>query len=168
VSEWTANYDGVIGTSPIILPHLCVKCARPSDDGVRYKASLDWTPGWIWIGIFWGFFPVILLYYASVRRVDVEYSLCAEHRATLRKRKKAALWLAGGFLVLVAAAIATRFVYLWPVAFVVFVAAVITWMMSRPPLRAAGHEDGVFGIRGFGPDFLAGLAQGRQRSSDYA
>jgi hypothetical protein len=168
VSEWTANDEGVIGTSPIILPHLCVKCGQSSHGGTRYEAELDWTPGWIWIGILWGFFPVILLYYASVRRVDVEYSLCTEHRAVLRRRKQAALWIAAGFLVVVAAAIAARVVYLWPVAFVVFLAAVITWSMSRPPLRTAGHEDGVFGIRGFGPDFLSAVAGGHRRSSEYA
>lgn len=168
MSEWIANYEGVVGTSPIILPHLCVKCARPSDGGIRYEASLDWTPGWIWLGVLWGFFPVILLYYAYVRRVDAEYSLCREHLCVLRRRKRAALWLAAAFAAALAAAIAAQIVLLGAVAGALLIAAVVSYVLSRPPLRAAGHEDGTFGIKGFGPDFLNVVAGPRRRSADYA
>lgn len=157
--DWVVHERGVIGTSPIVLPHRCITCGRPTEDGgVRYRTILHWYPGWIWIGIFWGILPYVLLYYASRRPVKVDYSLCSDHVRSGRTKKYVTLGLALAFLVALAATIATRF---WPVgawvSLVLFLAAVAGWFVCGPPLRAADHDDGVFAVRGFGREFLSEL-----------
>jgi hypothetical protein len=159
MSDWMVKDRGVIGTSPIILPDCCVDCGRPGSDGIRAQTRLYWYPGWVWVGIFWGIFPVYLLYLAARRGVDVEYSICSEHVASMKRKKRAGLISAAFFVVLLAAAIYFRNPYLGGAALLALVVAAIMYMISGSPLRAAGHEDGVFGIKGFDDAFLEAAAR---------
>jgi hypothetical protein len=148
----------VIGTSPIVLPHFCVDCGRPSEGGTRSESTLYWSPSWIWVGIFWGFVPIVLLYYAARRGVDISFSLCPIHARSLRLKKRAALIMTAAFVVALAAAIVFQSMYAAFVALALFILALIMFAAAGTPLRAAGHEDGVFGIKGFDRRFLAAVA----------
>jgi hypothetical protein len=159
VSDWMVENGGVIGTSPIILPDFCVDCGRHGADGIRAQTRLYWYPGWVWVGIFWGIFPVYLLYLAARRGVDVEYSICSEHVESMKRKKRAGLISAACFVVLLAAAIFFQNPYLGGAALLALVVAAIMYMTSGSPLRAAGHEDGVFGIKGFDDTFLEAAAR---------
>jgi hypothetical protein len=164
MSDWIVDQKAVIGTSPIILPDFCVDCGRPASTGTRIDSTLHWSPGWIWIGIFWGFIPIFLLYYAARRGVDINYSLCALHARSIKLRKRAALATTAAFVAVLAAAIGFHYLYAGFAALAIFVIALIMWMAAGSPLRAAGHEDGVFGIKGFDKHFLAAAA-GRSPST---
>jgi hypothetical protein len=159
VSDWVVEGDIVVGTSPILLPHICVECGRPSAGGVRYESDLFWYPGWIWIGILCGIIPAWLLYKASRRAVYVEYSLCADHVLSLRRRKLAGAVLMVAFAAVLAAAIAARSVPLGPVAGLLFIAGIVAYMAARPPLRAVDQYERMFVLRGFGREFLEGAAR---------
>ena len=159
MSDWVVEGDIVIGTSPILLPHFCVECGRPSAGGVRYESDLYWYPGWIWIGVLWGIVPAWLLYYASRRAVYVEYSLCADPALSLRRRKLASALLMVAFIAVLAAAIAARSVLLGPVAGLLFIAGVVTYMTARPPLHTVDQDEGMFVLRGFGREFLEGATR---------
>ncbi len=155
MSDWIVDKNAIIGTSPMSLPDLCVECGRDASGGRRVDARLYWYPRWIWVGILWGVFPVVLLYYAARRPLEISYSLCPQDDRSLRTRKRAALVMWALFVALLIAAIATHFNRACVIATVVlFFAAVIAHFMALVPLTAAGHEDGVFGIKGFSKNFL--------------
>ncbi len=156
VSDWMVAKDAIVGTSPMKLPDRCVECGRRISGGRRVETTLYWYPRWIWVGILWGVFPAILLYFASRRRLEISYSLCSDDDRSLRKRKRVAMAAWALFLALLIATVVTQGnrVYLIA-AFVLLFVALILHMMAGVPLTVAGHEDGVFGIKGFGKEFLS-------------
>ena len=159
MTDWMVAEKAVIGTSPMELPHLCIVCGRQPQSGRRLDATLYWAPRWIWFGILWGVVPVVLLYYAARRPLKIEYSLCGEHLRSLRLRKHLAQ---ASWVVLIAAIVACvvgrgRSAILI-VAGAIFLVTLVLNMMAWLPLRVAGHEDGVFGVRGFSKEFLTRAA----------
>jgi Na+-transporting NADH:ubiquinone oxidoreductase subunit NqrB len=158
VSDWIVAKDAIVGTSPMELPDRCVECGRDASGGRRVDTTLYWYPRWIWLGIFWGVIPVVLLYYAARRPLKISYSLCPEDDRSLRTRKRVAIGVWALFVAFLVAAVATHFNRFCVIAAIVlFFGAVIVHFMAVVPLSAAGHEDGVFGIKGFGKDFLSGV-----------
>jgi hypothetical protein len=138
------------------LPERCVECGRKASGGQRVQTTLYWYPRWIWVGIIWGVFPALLLYFASRRPLDISYSLCADDYRSLRARKRAAMGAWALCVVLLIAAVATHFNrFCLIAAFVLFFVAVIVQMMARVALTVAGHDGGVFGVRGLSKDFLS-------------
>ncbi len=165
MSDWIVDKNAIIGTSPMELPDRCVECGKDASGGRRVDTRLYWHPRWIWVGILWGVVPVALLYYAARRPLEISYSLCAQDDRSLRLRKRAALVMWALFGALLIAAIATHFNRACVFATVaLFFAAVIAHFMSLVPLTAAGHEDGVFGVKGFSKNFL--LAAGGPKAGD--
>jgi hypothetical protein len=155
LTDWTVAEKAVIGTSPIELPNLCIDCGRESSGNRHLKTTLYWMPRWIWVGVFWGILPVVLLYYAARRPLAVEYSLCEEHFRWLRLRKRVALAMWVVFTGVLAACIATHATSALLIAgLVTFVLTVVATMMAWLPLRVVAHEDGVFGVKGFSREFL--------------
>ncbi len=78
MSDWIVAENAIIGTSPMELPDRCVECGRDASGGRRVDTRLYWYPRWIWVGILWGVFPVVLLYYAARRPLEIRYSLCPQ------------------------------------------------------------------------------------------
>jgi hypothetical protein len=155
VSDWIVAENAIIGTSPMELPDRRVECGRDASGGLRVDTRLYWYPRWIWVGILWGVFPVVLLYYAARRPLEISYSLCPHDDGSLRMRKRAALVMWALFVALLIAAVATHFNRACVIATVVlFFVAVIAHFMALVPLTVAGHEDGVFGVKGFSKKFL--------------
>ncbi len=165
MSDWIVEKKAIIGTSPMELPDRCVECGGDASGGRRVDTRLYWYPRWIWVGILWGVFPVALLYYAARRPLEISYSLCPRDDHSLRMRKRAALVMWALFVALLIAAIATQFNRACVIATVaLFFVAVIAHFMALVPLTAAGHEDGVFGVKGFSKNFL--LAVERPKAGD--
>ena len=163
--DWIVAKNAIVGTSPMELPDRCVECGRKASGGRRVETTLYWYPRWIWVGVLWGVFPVILLYFASRRRLKISYSLCPDDDRSLLTRKRAAMGAWALFVAVVIAAIATHFNRSCMIAaFVLFFVALIVHMMAGVPLRVAGHEHGVFGIKGFGKGFL--FASGEHGSAE--
>ena len=147
------------------LPERCVECGREASGGRRVHTRLFWHPRWIWVGILWGVVPVVLLYDAARRPLEISYSLCPHDDRSLRMRKRAALVMWALFVALLIAAVATHFNRACVFAAVaLFFAAAIAHFMSLVPLTVAGHEDGVFGVKGFSKKFL--LTVGGPRAGD--
>jgi hypothetical protein len=160
VSDWIVAKDAIVGTSPMKLPDRCVECGREASGGRRVETTLYWYPRWIWVGILWGVFPAILLYFASRRRLEISYSLCPDDDRSLRKRKRVAMGIWALFVAFVIAAVATHFNrFCMIAALVLFFVAWIVQMMTGVPLTVAGHEDGVFGVKGFGKEFLSAAGE---------
>jgi hypothetical protein len=156
MSEWIVASDALVGTSPMELPGRCVECGGDVSGGRRVDSTLYWYPRWIWVGILWGVIPVILLYYASRRPLKIGYSLCPKDDWSLRMRKRVEMVMGALFAAFLIAGVATHFNrFCMIAAIVLFIAALIVHFMAQVPLRAAGHEDGVFGVRGFSKDFLS-------------
>jgi hypothetical protein len=165
LSDWVVAKDAIIGTSPMELPDRCIECGRKAPGGRRVETTLYWYPRWIWVGIVWGVFPVFLLYFASRRRLEISYSLCPDDDRSLRTRKRMAMGAWALFLALLIAAVATHFNRISMIAaLVLFFVAWIVQMMAGVPLTVAGHEDGAFGVKGLGKEFL--LAEGERRSTE--
>ena len=165
MSDWMVAKNAIVGTSPMKLPDCCVECGRKASGGRRVEATLYWYPRWIWVGILWGVFPAILLYFASRRRLEISYSLCPDDNRSLRTRKRVALGTWALFVAVVIAAAATHFNRSCMIAaFVLFFVALIVQMMASVPLMVGGHEDGVFGVKGFGDEFL--LAAGEPSGAE--
>jgi hypothetical protein len=155
MTDWMVADDAVVGTSPIALPPICVDCGRESPDNLYIETKLYWYPRWIWVGLIWGVFPAVLLYYAARRPLLIGYALCDDHVRWLRARRRLAYTMWAIFVALVVASVATRaWEPLLIATFVVFVISAIASMMSWSPLRVAAHDDGVFGVRGFSAEFL--------------
>lgn len=152
--RWTVDAGTIVGMSPMELPDRCVKCGRYVPGGRRVEATLYWYPRRIW----WG--PFIVYAYVLERRpLEISYSLCPQHDRSLERRQQAALGLWALFVALLIAAFATQGNRICLVAaFALFIAALIVQTMARLPLWAASHDDGVFGVKGFGKDFLAAVA----------
>ncbi len=86
---------------------------------------------------------------------------------SLRLRKRAAFVMWALFVALLIAAVATHFNRACVIATVaLFFVAVVAHFMALVPLTAAGHEDGVFGVKGFGKNFL--LAVERPKAGERA
>ena len=155
MSDWIVAKDAIVGTSPMEMPDRCVECGRDASAGRRVDTTLHWYPRWIWVGILWGVIPAVLLYYAARRPLEISYSLCPQDDRSFRIRKRAALVMWALFVALLIAAVATHFNRACVIATVaLFFVAVIAHLMALVPLTAAGHEDGVFGVKGFSKDFL--------------
>lgn len=165
VSDWIVAKNAIVGTSPMELPDRCVECGRKASGGRRVETTLYWYPRWIWVGILWGVFPVVLLYFASRRRLEISYSLCSDDDRSLRTRKQVAIGAWALFVAVVIAAIATHFNRSCAIAaLVLFFAALTAQMLAGVPLVVAGHKHGVFGLKGFGKDFL--LATGEPGNAE--
>jgi hypothetical protein len=169
MTDWMITDRAVIGTSPMELPPICIDCGRERPDNVQVDTTLYWYPRWIWLGVLWGVFPIVLLYFAARRPLRIGYSLCEEHRRWRRTQMRMAY---GAWAVFVAVVVADIVTHGWPpllIALVVaLVIAAVLHMMAWLPLRVAGHEEGVFGVRGFSKEFLEQAARRSPRRSPRA
>jgi len=148
----------IVGTSPITLPACCVRCGQDSGNGVRVGTTLYAVPRWIWVGLLWGVFPVILLYYAARRPCDVEYWVCDECVARMRKRRCIALVLWAFFLAAVVVSVTSGLS--WYVGVAVLLLVVAAMIASRDPsLTAAGRDGRRFAVRGACPEFIAKVTE---------
>ena len=142
------------------LPPICIDCGQRSSNNARFETTLYWYPTWIWVGILFGVFPAVLLYFAARRPLHIRYCLCEQHVRWRRAQKRVAYAAWVIFVALMVACVTTRMnPPLLVAAVVMLVVAAVLYMMAWLPLRVAGHEDGVFGVRGFGKEFLEQAAQ---------
>src|SRR5262249_28232384 len=83
------------------LPDLCMKCGAPA---MVYKAkTFSWHPGWVYILLFFGLLPFIIVALIMTRRMTVRVPLCEAHKNHWFGRF---LILSGSFLALFAGGIA--------------------------------------------------------------
>jgi hypothetical protein len=161
MSDWivTDDVDAIVGTSPMALPPICVECGRECGgerENDRYiETTLYWFPRWIWFGLIWGIIPAVLLYYASRRPLRLGYALCEDHVRWQRRRIHVAWGVWTLFLAVFVGSVVTHGTPALLIATIaLLVIALVASMMSWSPLRVAGHEDGVFGVKGFSREFL--------------
>jgi hypothetical protein len=83
------------------LPDLCMKCGAPA---MVYKAkTFSWHPGWVYILLFFGLLPFIIVAVIMTKRMTVRVPLCEAHKNHWLGRF---LILSGSFLTLFAGGIA--------------------------------------------------------------
>jgi hypothetical protein len=146
------------GPSPMVLIENCVLCGADArfGRGPRFNTARYHYPLWVFLGLFLGVIPVILMAIFGRKTLLIPFSLCPEcHRARRRRRHIAwgiwallPVWLIGsigltlgGDVVLIG-------------ALVVFFAALTASFLASPPLQISGYEDGLFTVKGFGESFL--------------
>ena len=140
---------------------------QETSGGRRVEATLYWYPRWIWVGVLWSVVPAVLLYFALRRPLEISYSLCPDDDRSLRMRKRAAIGTWTLFVAVVIAAIVTRGNRFFLIApSVLFFVALIVHFMAGVPLAVAGHEDGVFGVKGLSKNFLLAVERPKAGESD--
>lgn len=154
-----SNYEirgkRIIGMSPIILPDICVRCGSEEKEGKWVNETLYYANRLLWLLIlFLNVFAVAIIYLVVRNKVQVSYFLCEKCRAQIDRRKNinCAVWL-----VIIAAFVAAVFwggITPWIVFFILCVAGIITWAMSRYPIDVDEYEGGKFYLKGFSRSYI--------------
>jgi hypothetical protein len=82
----------ITGGSPMYLPEYCVKCGQDATHGRRTHGARYYYPPWIFLGLFAGLIPLIILSYVGRKQLDISYSLCPD----CVRRQKNKKWIAVG------------------------------------------------------------------------
>lgn len=158
------NFEVVAGklhaTSPVILPStLCLTCGSHDEGAEKYEKKIYYAPKWILLTIFLNVFILIILHLVLRKKLEATYSLCRNCVAERSKR----VWIATG--VTVAALLGTILsgyldsMPIFTLSGVTFVVALIaTFYFANPSLRAVGHSQGTFTLKGASDEFIAELA----------
>lgn len=74
------------------LPRLCMRCGAPAESTDRKQFA--WHPQWVWLLLFAGLLPLLIVALIMTKRMWVEAPFCAQHRSHWTRRK----WLTIGSL----------------------------------------------------------------------
>jgi hypothetical protein len=152
------------GTSPMRLIENCVKCGADATRGRRFDTMRYFYPVWIWLGLFVGVIPVIALFYAVRKPLEISFSLCPACEQTRRRNMWTALgaWVLTTATILVAVWLADAWILIGTAVF--FLAGVVTSIRANTPLAAIGHKKQVFTVKGFDKGFMACRGTGTGRT----
>jgi hypothetical protein len=67
------------------LPLVCMRCGAGAEEVVRHQ--FVWQPPWIFLGIFFGILPYLILAFTFEGRMTIQAPLCFEHRRHWANRK---------------------------------------------------------------------------------
>jgi hypothetical protein len=154
-SRYEIKGKRIIGTSPILLPDICVKCGSEGRHGRRVNETMSCGNPLLWLLVF--FFNVLavaIIYLFTKNKVQVSYFMCDKCRAQIHKRKNinCAVWLAT--IASFAAAVFLGGKTLWIVFFILCVVGIITLAVSRYPIDVDAYENGKFYLRGFSRSYI--------------
>ena len=111
----------------------------------------------MWLGLI-GLLPLVPLYFAGRKALDISYSLCPECDR-VEKRKKwiaAGAWLLTAASVLVSVALDDAWVLI--ASGILLAAAVVASFLTNAPVLVSGYKDRVFTVKGVSEEFLAARA----------
>lgn len=145
------------------LPALCLKTGQPlTGEHWRKKVTIAWSPPWVYIGILGGILPLLILILIAQKKGEITYSLSPGARKSILKRRLIGL----GVLLAAITAIGACFFtgaesnditgILALTGFLLLIASLVIMILAAP-IRATGHRNGWFRIKGAGPDFVSTL-----------
>jgi hypothetical protein len=155
------------------LPDLCMKCGAPA---MVYKPrTFSWHPGWVYVLLFFGVLPFIIVALVLTKRMTVCVPLCHAHRNHWLLRS---LILIGSFFGLFAAGFVLFLLSLQPglpgrshdlvgLACLGSVIGLIVWLIlaavfSATSIRATQITDQSITLAGVANDFVEAYAEDRR------
>ena len=143
------------------LPMRCIHTNQEvGEGGWRKRKQVAWTPQWIFIFIFFGVLPLLLLSILLQKKAKLTYSLSQDARDRLLKKRFTAL---GVMLVGIGIAFAGGTVIHGDfTALAIFVGVVVALggligSLMFNPVTVKKHKDGWFTLKGCSPEFLNSL-----------
>lgn len=144
----------IVGTGPIILPELCVRCGTSAREGKRTEKTLYWAAPWLYVLILCNLLILAVVYLIVRKPVRVGYSQCAHCRG----RQLSWIWAAWGtFLGAIAMFIlaANREQAEFAVVGVIALVGLIVFaFLAQAPVQVKNFRDPNFVLGGFSQEFL--------------
>lgn len=140
------------------LPKRCVHTNQEVDEkGWRKRKPLAWTPPWVFVFIFFGLLPFLLLSVLLQKRAKVTYSLSKDARGRLAKKRLIALgvMLAGIGVAVGGGSLLDGDAAVLPIfgGVVIALGGLIGSLMFNP-VAVRKYKDGWFSLKGCSPGFL--------------
>lgn len=151
------------------LPMSCVKTGTSVADGAwRKRKMIAWNPPWVFVGLLGGVVPLLILMLVCQKKAHIAYSLSDDARRTILGRRSVGFVLLALFVLALYLVISES--VSGDVAGTVLLGGVVSlilslvFFISATPLRATGHRNGWFRIKGAGSAFLDQLPTADWRS----
>lgn len=143
------------------LPKRCVHTNQEVDDkGWRKRRPLAWTPPWLFVFIFFGLLPFLLLSILLQKKAKITYSLSKDARGRLAKKRLIALgvMLAGIGVAVGGGSFLNGDAAVLPIFAGIMIAlgGLIGSLMFNP-VAVKKYKDGWFSLKGCSPEFLDSL-----------
>ncbi|QJE97000.1 hypothetical protein [Luteolibacter luteus] len=143
------------------LPPRCVHTNQEVDaKGWRKLRPLAWTPPWIFVFIFFGLLPFLLLSIVLQKKAKITYSLSKDARGRLAKKRLVALgvMLAGIGVAFIGGSLLNGDAAVMPIfaGIVIALGGLIGSLMFNP-VTVKKYKDGWFSLKGCSPEFLDSL-----------
>ncbi|MEW4562986.1 hypothetical protein AB1K70_10700 [Bremerella sp. JC770] len=148
--------ERIVGTDPIILPHVCVKCGATQsaqDSSTRRKKDLYWVHPAIFVLVI-QLLIFLIVYLVTRRKCHVEYSLCRECNAKQRINIVYSLASLGIFIGMIALMVHFENAWLSLGVIIAFVVMLTFIIRAGGPLTVKAYKEGEFQLRGASPEFL--------------
>ena len=143
------------------LPPRCVHTNQEVDaKGWRKLRPLAWTPPWVFVFIFFGLLPFLLLSIVLQKKAKITYSLSKDARGRLAKKRLVALgvMLAGIGVAFIGGSLLNGDAAVMPIfaGIVIALGGLIGSLMFNP-VTVKKYKDGWFSLKGCSPEFLDSL-----------
>jgi hypothetical protein len=151
------------------LPMRClINGEEVTPEAWRKRRLISWNPPWVFIGILGGILPILIMILIFQKKAYIVYSLGQRARSKMRNRGLVGLALLIAFVALLATGISRIdsnnnggvFIIASIVAF--FTGLIV--LIKASPLKASGHRNGWFKMKGVSRDLLDQLPTGDWKS----
>jgi hypothetical protein len=165
-SDLVPRHIHVAGTSihahgPLRLPtRVCVQCGSTEKGGTIRTDKVNYVSPWIWLTAFISLLVTWIVYLAARKQMDVQYYLCPKCADKRKIRTMtSSLVNVGSIVGMILVVLIGDASMLSPFLGAFVLSAVAAYISSKPALRAVGHDDGCFKLKGASPVFLRSITR---------
>jgi uncharacterized protein YneF (UPF0154 family) len=155
-----AEGDFLVVASGTVLPPLCVKTNQPVSQRDLVRKQFDWCSPWVALLILVNLLVLIIVYFIVRKRCSLTFGLAPQVRKAYRRRMlvKIAAVIALFFAIPFSAALDSNIAIV--IVVVLLLAGIVALFIGNSPLRVTKYREGMFWIKGFSPEYLAGFKPG--------
>ncbi|QDU55380.1 hypothetical protein [Aeoliella mucimassa] len=153
--------NALVVPSGVRLPPRCVATNAPTqaDDAVRKKIA--WVPSMIYLLLLLGPFPFLIGYFVTRKECLIEYSESREVRSRRRNMVLVnALASLAFFLGICGMTVLEMPFGVWTMVMLFLLSLIAFAFTTNGTIKIAHHDNGMFWIKGFHPDYLYDLTTG--------
>ncbi len=146
------------------LPEVCLITGEATGiSDWRKRRQITWSPPWVFLGLFGGVLPLLILILVTQKKAHITYSLSPSATRQINRKRGIAVGLLLTAIGLIALAIANAddtAGTLILIAIPLLITSLI-FLIVVDPIKPIGHKNGWFRVKGVSKSFLDTLEQRR-------